>query len=153
MLRQVLYHLSLEHVVNYVPADHSSVVIMHHDRLRPGNLNLQPQKYAALLEAYRARVAAVKAYACTDEGCRQQYLLEYFGQSESKPCGKCDICRRKAGDRNIRKKLASYIGAHPDYTLQDIAAYCNDPSSGLPASAMELLREMIDSGEVPGYKL
>lgn len=34
VLRQALYHLALEHVINYVPADHSDVVFLHHDRLR-----------------------------------------------------------------------------------------------------------------------
>lgn len=152
MLRRILYRMSVEHIINYVPADRSNIIILHHDRLRPGNLNLQVKKYESLLESFRERLAAVVRYACGTDVCRQQYLLEYFGQSGSEPCGKCDICRRKAGDRNVRKKLASYIGTHPNYTLQGICSYCSDPSSGLPASAMELLREMIDSGEVPGYK-
>ena len=35
MLRQMLYQLSLEHVIRYVPCDHATVIFLHHDRLRP----------------------------------------------------------------------------------------------------------------------
>jgi len=24
--------------------------------------------------------------------CRSQFLLEYFGETETKPCGKCNVC-------------------------------------------------------------
>ena len=46
-LRQLLYKLSLEHVINYIPSDHSSVIYLHHSRLQPGNVQLSPQKYAS----------------------------------------------------------------------------------------------------------
>ncbi|MEP2777563.1 MAG: ATP-dependent DNA helicase RecQ [Luteolibacter sp.] len=36
---------------------------------------------------------------CYARTCRQQWILEYFGEPEAKTCGNCDICRdRSAGD-------------------------------------------------------
>ena len=52
-LRQLLYKLSLEHVINYIPSDHSSVIYLHHARLQPGNVQLSPQKYGELPQARR----------------------------------------------------------------------------------------------------
>ncbi|MCX7425896.1 MAG: RecQ family ATP-dependent DNA helicase, partial [Planctomycetia bacterium] len=40
-------------------------------------------------------------YATTGVACRQQTILEYFGETDAKPCGHCDNCRRNgttAGD-------------------------------------------------------
>ena len=54
-LRVLLYNLSLEHVIKYIPSDRSSVVYLHHDRLRPGNVALSPEKYRQLKEAYHER--------------------------------------------------------------------------------------------------
>lgn len=31
-------------------------------------------------------------WAHLSSGCRMQYIYDYFGEKESKPCGKCDLC-------------------------------------------------------------
>jgi superfamily II DNA helicase RecQ len=46
-------------------------------------------------------------------GCRQQYILKYFGDHEAQPCGGCDNCLRlqkvkKAGLNDYRYK--EYLG-------------------------------------------
>jgi len=35
---------------------------------------------------------------CYARVCRQQWILEYFGESEAQPCGSCDICISGQGD-------------------------------------------------------
>ena len=92
-LRQLLYQLSLEHIIYYVPGDRSSVIFLHHARLRPGNVNLSPDRYEALIEAFRRRCKGIISYAAQDGVCRSQQLLSYFGQTDSPPCGRCDVCR------------------------------------------------------------
>ena len=34
-------------------------------------------------------------YAKEENLCRNQILLSYFNETNSKPCGKCDVCLRK----------------------------------------------------------
>lgn len=38
------------------------------------------------------RVEAVIHYASSEHRCRSQLLLQYFGETESVRCGKCDVC-------------------------------------------------------------
>ncbi|WP_211247581.1 RecQ family ATP-dependent DNA helicase [Cryptosporangium arvum] len=40
----------------------------------------------------QTRVEMMRGYADT-EGCRRQFLLGYFGEDLSEPCGYCDTCR------------------------------------------------------------
>ncbi len=95
--RQLLYRLSLEHIIHYVPQVHSDVIYLHHERLQPGNVRLSPQRYAMLMDSSHGRLAAMMDYASEEDTCRSRYLLAYFGQTESADCGQCDICRaRKA---------------------------------------------------------
>ncbi len=94
-LRQLLYSLSLEHVISYVPAAHSDVVYLHHDRLRPGNVDLMPERFRMLKENYRVRSQAILDYASETGECRSRFLLRYFGQTETSDCGSCDVCRAK----------------------------------------------------------
>ena len=99
MLRQLLYGLSLHHVIRYVPADHATVIFLHHDRLRPKNVNLDPDRYVQLKTSCEERMQKMMDYVQEEEICRSSYLLEYFGQTENKDCGIWDICRsRKSED-------------------------------------------------------
>ena len=94
-LRQMLYKLSLEHVIRYVPGEKSDIITLHHNHLQRGNVDLQPKRYEMLREKSAARTEAIVGYVTETDRCRQSYLLDYFGQSDSAPCGRCDICRSK----------------------------------------------------------
>lgn len=45
----------------------------------------------------RSRVEMMRGYAEARQ-CRRWFLLAYFGQSPSEPCGNCDRCSEGAGD-------------------------------------------------------
>ncbi|HHC80073.1 MAG TPA: RecQ family ATP-dependent DNA helicase [Flavobacteriia bacterium] len=40
-----------------------------------------------------SKVAAIMAYAQNENICRSRYLLDYFGEKNSKDCGICDVCK------------------------------------------------------------
>ncbi len=94
-LRQMLYRLSVEHVIKYIPSDHATVIYVLHNRLEPKNLNLMPERYARLKETAHDRIQAMIDYVSEDDECRSRFLLRYFGQTESADCGTCDVCRAK----------------------------------------------------------
>lgn len=54
-----------------------------------------PIDEAALLEKERrdrAKLEAMIKFCYDGQTCRQRWILEYFGESDSKPCGSCDHC-------------------------------------------------------------
>ena len=97
MFRQLLYKLSLEHVIKYIPNDHANVLFLHHERLRPKNLNLDPERYALLKNSSEERMEKMISYVSEEDTCRSSFLLEYFGQTETSDCGSCDVCRANRG--------------------------------------------------------
>ena len=158
-LRQSLYGLSLAHVISYVPTDHSDVVVLHHDRLRPGNVNLMPSRYAMLRESFHARAEAMLEYVSETSECRSRYLLRYFGQTEAADCGTCDVCRaRRAAlpartlQQMTRRKLIEYIDEKDgEYSLEEIVAEFGNPSGNHSPDYLDILRQLIDNGDVPIY--
>ncbi len=94
-LRQMLYRLSVEHVIRYVPADRATVIWLHHSRLEPKNVNLMPQRYAQLKDVAHSRTQAMIDYVSEDDECRSRFLLRYFGQTDTTDCGTCDVCRSR----------------------------------------------------------
>ena len=159
-LRQSLYGLSLAHVISYVPTDHSDVVVLHHDRLHPGNVNLMPSRYAMLRESFHARAEAMLEYVSETSECRSRYLLRYFGQTETTDCGTCDVCRaRRAAlpartlQQMTRRKLIEYIDEKDgEYTLEEIVAEFGNPSGNHSPDYLDILRQLIDNGDVPIYR-
>ena len=148
-LRQLLYRMSLEHVIRYVPCDRSTMIILHHNRLEPGNLNLQPEKYNFLKQTAMERTAAMIEYASENSECRSRHLLRYFGQEESSDCGTCDVCRSTGGGHAAaaaREAIASFVTAHPGCSLGEITAFCTNPANGMPRDAVRIYREMLDEG-------
>lgn len=158
-LRQSLYGLSLAHVISYVPTDHSDVVVLHHDRLRPGNVNLMPSRYEMLRESFHARAEAMLEYVSETSECRSRYLLRYFGQTETTDCGTCDVCRaRRAAlpartlQQMTRRKLIEYIDEKDgEYSLEEIVAEFGNPSGNHSPDYLDILRQLIDNGDVPMY--
>lgn len=180
-LRQSLYGLSLAHVISYVPTDHSDVVVLHHDRLRPGNVNLMPSRYAMLRESFHARAEAMLEYVSETSECRSRYLLRYFGQTEAADCGTCDVCRARRASAPVhepvegtdkpeekfppnppartlqqmtRRKLIEYIDRKDGkYSIEDIVAEFGDPSKNYSPDFLDILRQLIDDGDVPVYSM
>ena len=164
MLRQLLYKLSLEHVLKYIPCDHATVLFLHHERLRPKNVNLDPERYDLLKNSAMARIQKMIDYINEEDTCRSAYLLEYFGQKESADCGTCDVCRstrkmsagtKSDASEDIPAELIRFINEEMSgtYALDDIMRRFGSPASIASSAAvspyMTILRRLIDRGQVP----
>lgn len=155
-LRQLLYKLSLEHIIRYVPCDHATVLYLHHDRLRPKNVHLDPERYAFLKDAGTARMQKMIDYVSQDDVCRSAYLLEYFGQAESSDCGTCDICRSRSSvteleEPAMKDAILTYINKEKlgSYTIDDVKTHFASRLNYATSSVISLLRDLIDQGLVP----
>lgn len=142
-LRVLLYETSLEHVIKYIPCDVSTVVFLRHPRLRPGDVDLKPLYYKRLREAAQERAAQMEQYCTSTDECRSARLIRYFGQEEVRDCGVCDVCRARKG--RARTIIREWMGAHPDWTEQELFDFLKDPASGLSPSDVEIARDLIDS--------
>ena len=158
--RQLLYRLSLEHVIRYVPCDHADVLYLHHERLRPKNVNLDKERYDFLKNAFIERSQKMIDYITEETECRSSYLLEYFGQSDSTDCGTCDVCRasRAAGQssrRSISDEIIAFVNNEKGgkYSIEDVVRRFGCVSSESSGEYISILRRLIDDGTVPSPSL
>ena len=157
-LRQLLYKMSLEHVIRYIPCDHATVLFLKHERLRPKNLNLDPERYEFLKSSCEDRMQKMIDYVTQDERCRSSYLLEYFGQKDSQDCGTCDICRGNASGNSVSglsKSLTSFIMDEMggNYRMDDVVMRFGSADKTGSDKYQQVLRQLIDSGVVPSPNL
>lgn len=144
-LRQMLYRLSIAHVISYIPEAHSDVIYLWHERLEPGNIDLLPERYAMLRDMSRRRTEAVINYVSDTEKCRSKALLEYFGQADAPDCGQCDVCRSRKPSEQAEARLKEFMAANPGCDVEQVRAFCADPSNRMPSDAMEIYRRLLDS--------
>ena len=155
LFRQLLYRMSLEHIIKYIPSDHATVLFLHHERLRPKNVNLDPERYDLLKNASMERMQKMIDYISEEEVCRSSYLLEYFGQKDSVDCGNCDICRasknKAAGPVDAAARLESFINDDKagKYALDDVIMRFGAAISSSSDDYLAILRRLIDEGTVP----
>jgi superfamily II DNA helicase RecQ len=100
-----------------------------------------------LRNAFHERVQTMLDFVAEQEECRSRFLLRYFGQSDSADCGRCDICReRNRKPKDLAASLKAFI--RPPYTLDDVRAAFGTGDQAWK----EVLRDLIDRGEVPPYE-
>ena len=99
-----LLRLGRLRVVHYVPRRTVPYVYMTTSREEPRHLVFPLEVYQRQRERMAARIEAVKRFAFTDTDCRQNIILEYFGETGAEPCGQCDVCRsrRKPAPRQVQ---------------------------------------------------
>jgi len=145
-LRELLYGLSINHIIKYIPTTHANVIYILHDRLHPGNVQLSPKRYELLKSTFGSRIETMTEYVQEKNECRSCFLLRYFGEEKKEPCGKCDICRSGKELTKLRNKITEAVKSRGgEYTLSDVQAAIG-PSTEEWTS---ILRQMVDDGELP----
>ena len=103
-----LHRLSKAGVLSYHPQSAVPLLVFVQDRIDERYLYFEPQVYAERKRKAEERMLAVKHYVTTSNICRSQLLLSYFGETDSTPCGGCDVCL-KTGRRSVPKDLFQRI--------------------------------------------
>ena len=89
---EFLVMLSKHQVLDYIPRTDNPRIIFTENRIETKDLSLSPEHYKLRLHEARKRMEAMIRYAESTHKCRSQALLNYFGETEARRCGKCDVC-------------------------------------------------------------
>ena len=124
-------------IINYIPQKKNPVIIYTEERLDNSNLHFSQENYQLLRERFIEKMNHVLHYASSQNKCRSQLLLSYFGEQDSVRCGHCDVCikRNELG-------LSSY---EFDIILEELKSRLQENPCGI--------RELIDHVRVPEEKV
>lgn len=90
-----LLELNRRKILVYVPRRRTPFVYVPTSREESRYVMIGKSIYEDRFEVMSRRVEAMLDYAFGDDGCRVRRMLDYFGEDDSRDCGKCDICRQK----------------------------------------------------------
>ena len=89
---QYLKYMQNLALIHYEPRKTMPQIIFTMERLNPVDLSFSPASLRDLKKRAADRLEAMTAYVSSSLICRSQMLLSYFGEENSKRCGKCDSC-------------------------------------------------------------
>lgn len=124
----MLTALNQQGVLRYIPKQHIRRITFRIRRENTKYLYLPKSAYEQRYERMKERIEAAIRYITTDDVCRSQQLLQYFGEDSQVSCAQCDVCltRSEEGLRSYiiedcRRVLVDYLeGASPACRLADV---------------------------------
>ncbi len=90
-----LKELSHKNIISFIPRKSTPYIRYTQRREESKHLRFPKEIYDNLKERYIARIESMFMYATNDCDCRSRQLLAYFGETQSKDCMLCDVCRAR----------------------------------------------------------
>ena len=147
--------LSKEHVIQFIPRKKTPYLTFVREREATERVVLGKEAYDDRRERYISRVKSVLDYAREENNCRNQILLAYFGEKDSKSCGKCDICLKKKETQLTDEDFETIrLAIHQTLSTEELTL--NALVKKIPfkePKALQVIRFMKDNGQIEENEL
>ena len=150
-----LVGLAKERVIQFIPHKKTPYLTFVREREATERVILGKEAYDDRRERYIERVKSVLDYAKEENICRSQVLLSYFGEKETKPCGKCDICQKKK-ETLVTEEDFETIRQHIEQALSAEELSVNALVKKVPfkePKVLQVIRFLKDNGQLKENEL
>lgn len=125
-LYESLLALNRARIVHYVPRRTCPSITFIQKRIDTDRIIIPSTIYEERKEKYAQRIEAMKEYVLSENKCRSQILLHYFGEQAALPCLICDNCRKQRSStlseenyNSYKKILLQFIADHRSHSIED----------------------------------
>ncbi|CAN5450437.1 RecQ family ATP-dependent DNA helicase [soil metagenome] len=108
-IQNYLHFFKKAGLIEYLPQTDQPQVTYLQPRESPKYLKLDKQFVLERKSVFEEQVKTMLGYALNTLQCRSQYILSYFGEIDSEPCGQCDICKEGAKPEDEGEALSASI--------------------------------------------
>ena len=126
----ILKNLNNKHILHFIPHKKTPYITYLQRREDTDRMIIPKEVYEDRKREFIQRLQEMLRYATNDNECRSQQLLRFFGETDSKPCGHCDVCIAKRKDalsderlQPAVKEIITLLGdgkEHPLYELHQL---------------------------------
>ncbi len=88
----ILKNLSMKRILHFIPQRKMPYITYTKSRDDGERIIISKNVYEDRKIEFAKRIDAIIEYAKNDNVCRSRQLLRYFGETDSRDCGLCDVC-------------------------------------------------------------
>lgn len=138
--------LSKMHILHYIPRKRTPYIFYTSSREEAKYIKIPKVVYEDRKLALEKRINAMINYAFSDNECRENIILEYFGEKASIPCKRCDVCLSR---KDVQNPLLSenikdgifYMLSLSDRDVNDFIDTLNFPKDSILGVLRDLLSQ------------
>lgn len=145
-----LRQLNKYEIIDYNERKKGAVINYITSRLDSKDIILSKSVYDVRKKRAQYRIEQVINYAFSNNKCRSQLLLMYFGDKNPYRCGKCDVCKQR-NDLNISSFEFDKIVEELKLKITDQSMTMNEiiNSSSFPKDKMiKVIQWLLDNGKI-----
>jgi len=144
----ILQQLEKDNLVNYTSTNNDLELTFLVPREDDKTINIFAKAITSLNKTKTDKLLKMLAFIANKTKCRSAFILDYFGEGTSKPCGKCDICIANTKEivpiTEIRNLVLEAL-QHKKLTSRALIAKLNKKDTMVLAAIQELLEDQLVS--------
>ena len=153
---EMLVTLSRLRYINYIPSKKTPFIIFTSSREDNQFVSIPQSVYEERKKRFEHRIYSMIDYVERQDICRSRMLLIYFGETDAKDCGSCDVCLRKNETglpnyefKQIEEQLINQFKNKESYRINELVDGCLDYKDQVDRSekVIKVIRFKIDMGE------
>jgi ATP-dependent DNA helicase RecQ len=140
-------------IIKYTPKKETPQILYLQNRIKTDELNLNYEVYNKRKKQFQERIDKLINLA-TIETCRAEYIGNYFGDEEIKPCGVCDNCLQSKKKEltasefgKIQEKIMTILKEH-NPTIDELSS-----KIGIPKDQVLLVLEEMKKEQLVGISI
>lgn len=137
-----LRELTQKRILQFIPQKKTPYVRYMQRREDSENLMIPAAAYEDLKEKFAKRIQKMVEYTTENHECRSRVLLRYFGETDAKDCGQCDVCldRRSMPTNDAKTAILRLLSDGKGHSITELRTISDD-SEMIEEALRQLLRE------------
>ena len=136
--------LDKRRILHYIPAKNIPHIRYTQNREESSHIVIGKEVYDDRKKSYSERIKKIIQYANNDTICRSRLLLDYFGETNTSPCGICDTCRtiKKEQVKEAKEAIADLLKDKKSLPIESLNQIIM-PSEVVDKALQQMLEEGI----------
>lgn len=137
-----LRELTQKRILQFIPQKKTPYIRYMQRREDSENLMIPATAYEDLKEKFAKRIQKMVEYTTENHECRSRVLLRYFGETDAKDCGQCDVCldRRSMPTNDAKTAILRLLSDGKGHSITELRTISDD-SEMIEEALRQLLRE------------
>lgn len=137
-----LRELTQKRILQFIPQKKTPYIRYMQRREDSENLMIPAAAYEDLKEKFAKRIQKMVEYTTENHECRSRVLLRYFGETDAKDCGQCDVCldRRSMPTNDAKTAILRLLSDGKGHSITELRTISDD-SEMIEEALRQLLRE------------